>query len=105
MTELFSTITSPAFSELIIVLTEHSYFPQNTAFFNALRTMNEARPFKLVFSLEVWDSPYREMRWWLIEAVELAITEGTFDFLDSPPVVRIAQSRHYEFGGLFDDNY
>jgi len=103
MTAAFSTITSPAFFELVIVIADYvAYFPKSVAFFETLRTMNEVRPFKLVFSFEVSGSPQGKVRWKLVEAMEMATAKGTFDFLDSPPTVRIARSRHYGWGRPFD---
>ena len=101
--EVFSTITSPVFSELVVVLAAHViYFPQDVTFFERLRRMTEVRPFKLVFLLEVSDFPWGKVRWELVEAVESATAKGTFDFLDSPPTIRITQPRRYGWGGPFD---
>ena len=89
--EVFSTITSPVFSELIVALALfETCLPWAPLFFQALRTMNEVRPFKLVFLLEVSD--FWEARQELMEALDSATTKGLLDFLDSPPTIRRAQS-------------
>ena len=94
--EVFSTITSPVFSELIIVFVDHvAYFCQNTTFFNALHAMNEVRPFNSVFLFEVSDPPRWRVLQGSAEALELMVATGTFDFLSSPPTVCIARSHHY----------
>ena len=96
MTEVFSTITSPVFSELVIVLAEHiTFLPRDATLFKTLCAMNEVWPFKLVLLFEVPGYPRREvLRGSEEEALELMIAEGTFDFLDSSPTIRIARSRH-----------
>ena len=100
---VFSTITSPVFSELVIVFADYVvHFPQNVTLFETLRTMYEARPFKLVALFEILDSSRGEVRWGLVEAMESAVAEGTFDFLDSPPAIRITRARRYRWGRPFD---
>ena len=88
--EVFSTITSPVFSELVVALALfETCLPWALLFFEALRTMNKVRPFKLVFLLEVLD--FWEAQQELAEALESATAKGLLDFLDSPPTVRRAQ--------------
>jgi hypothetical protein len=56
--------------------------------FETLRTMSKARPFKLVFLLQLPRPPSRgdQQRFELTLA---AVTEkGLLDFLDSPPIIR-----------------
>ena len=97
--KLFSTIMFPAFSELVIVLAEYTIvLPQDVTFVKTLRAMNEVRPFKLVFLL-VSDYPQMEvLRRSAEEALESTVARGSFDFLDSPPIVRITRSRHHRRG-------
>ena len=91
--EVFSTLKSPVFSELVIVLGGHGVAASNWGdegtLFKALRKMNELMPFKLVFLLE---GPFfgKEgmARLVVAEALELATGQGFLDFLDSPPTVR-----------------
>jgi len=89
--EVFSTITSPVFSELVIVVKgdEISDIPSDITFFEALRTMKEVRPFKLVFSFDTlaqftYDEKDRRR---LAGILDLVNAEGLLDFLDSPPVI------------------
>jgi len=88
--EVFSTIASPVFSELVIVLRirEISGLPSDVTLFEALRTMKEIRSFKLVFLLDVPSRSYEGGRRGLAGALDLVNAEGLLDFLDSPPTIR-----------------
>jgi len=89
--EVFSTLKSPAFSELVIVLEGYktATLHWEDTLFKTLRKMNEFRPFKLVFLLE---GPFfgREGAARLVVAgvLDSATAKGFLDFLDSPPTVR-----------------
>ena len=88
--EVFSTITSPAFSELVIEISETgvTYLPQDTMLFETLCKMYEVRPFQLVFFYpRVWD--FLERRRELEEALDLVAAKGSLDFFDSPPTIRM----------------
>ena len=57
-----------------------------------LRTMNEARPFKLVSSLEVpGPSPYNILRKF-VEVLGFEVAKGALDSLNSSPTFRIARA-------------
>jgi len=104
VTEVFSTITSPAFSELVIVLAGRVACLRHEArLFETLRRMNEIRPFELVFSLEAPSFSLLEARRTLEDVLESATVIGLLDFLDSPPSIRIARSRFYEWDLFFLD--
>ena len=94
---VFSTITSPVFSELVVIILGSSvaYLPQNVTLFVTLRRMHEVRPFKLVFLLEIPDRWGTQRR--LADALNLLTAKGSFDFLDSPPTTRAAQGRYSEW--------
>ena len=89
--EIFSTLKSPVFSELVIVLAGHwtGDLRWEDALFKTLRKMNEFRPFKLVFLLE---GPFfgREgvARLAVAEALGSATEKGFLKFLGSPPTIR-----------------
>jgi hypothetical protein len=93
--KVFSTITSPVFSELVIVIGAEAanHLPWKAAFFRTLRTMNEVRPFKLVFLVAAPDLSLGEARRKLARALELATARGLLDFLDSPPAIRTGRCR------------
>ena len=86
--EVFSTITSPVFSELVIVTTSYgaAHLHQDVKFFETLRKMYEVRPFKLLFLPIVPE--YQKGRRELAEALDSMIAKGSFDFFDSPPTLR-----------------
>lgn len=105
---MFSTITSPAFSELVVVLTGNAvtYLPREVMLFQTLRKMHGVRPFELVFSFESpcfvkWGGlfqPTAETRLVLEEALGDVASRGFLDFLNSPPTIRVTTlSRHYEW--------
>jgi len=87
---VFSTITSPVFSELVIVLTERCsfHFLRDPSLFETLRMMNEALPFKLVFLLKTSEVSRGKARRELVEALESVTVNCFLDFLESPPTVR-----------------
>lgn len=99
VTKLLLTITSPVFSELIIAVPRSEVrLPWADTLFGELRMVNEVRPFKLVFLLGMSD--FWEAQRELEEALDWVATDGLLDFLDSPPTIRIAQSRHYRWDFL-----
>lgn len=84
------------FSELTIVITSYAiYLPRDDVLFKTLRKMNKARPFRLVFLLEASDFHQEQVRRELVEALDLIKANGSLDFLDSPPTIRIVQPRNY----------
>ena len=98
--EVFSTITSPTFSELVLVHTGYAVgsLPQGVTLFETLREMHKVRRFKLVFLLEVddiWDAR-RE----LAEALDSVADKGLLDFLDSPPTVRTIRPRYCRWDSI-----
>jgi len=100
VTEVFPTITSPVFSELVI--THSGYFPdhlpQDAALLETLRKVHEVRPFKLVFLFEV--SPILDTREELGEALDVLTARGLLGFLDSKPTIRTTWARHNGHMGL-----
>ena len=89
--EVFSTITSPWFSEFVLVLgdDEIAHLPSDVTLFKTLRTMSEVRPFRLVFLLAAPDRLLHEARQKLVEALDLVRAQGFLDFL--PPRRRAVQ--------------
>jgi hypothetical protein len=90
--DVFSTITSPVFSELVILLGRNTiaHLGPDVALFETLCAMNEVRPFKLVFSLVGPNEPLGEVQRKLAEAIESVAMMGLLDFLGSPPTIRAA---------------
>ena len=92
MMEIFSTVTSPVFSELVIVLRSDQFLRLllDSTSFEALRMVHRVRSFKLVFLLYIYHLPHERQR--VFErALETASAGGLLNFLDSPPVVRSAK--------------
>ena len=105
--EVFSSIRSPVFSELVIILVSgvEAHLPQEAMLFETLRKMYELRPFKLAFSFEgpcfvqrAGRSESVEPRWEVKKALDCGAAKGFLDCLDSPPTIRIVKgSRYYEW--------
>jgi hypothetical protein len=87
--KIFSTIASPVFSELVILIGPDvvTGSPSGDPFFETLRTMNGVRPFKLVFFLVAPDLLREEACQKLEGAIDSVIARGLLDFLDSPPTI------------------
>jgi hypothetical protein len=85
--EVFSAITSPVFSELVIV-DPVAHLQTQVKLFETLRTMSQVRPFKLVFLLVDPDGFQEESRREWERDLGLVVARGLLDFLDSPPTVR-----------------
>jgi len=99
LTELLSTITSPAFSELVIAVARYeTCLPRAVPLFGELRAMHKVRRFKLVFLLEMLGLVEAQRE--LAEALDSVTAEGLLDFLDFPPTVRIPRSRHHKWDFL-----
>jgi len=79
--DAFSTIRSPVFSELVVVLAcLEIHLPWVVTLPKVLRMMSEVRPFNLVFLLEVFD--FLEAERELTEALGFAVAKGFLSFLD-----------------------
>jgi hypothetical protein len=102
--KIFSTVTSPAFSEFVIVVGADAatYLPSEVALFETLRVMNRVRPFKLVFLLVALDSFRGEARRKLAEALDLVTAGDLLGFLDSPPTIRSGRPRERWWDTPFD---
>jgi len=99
--EVFSTITSPIFSELVIVLSAQEVpdLSYDATLFQMLSKMYEVRPFELVFLFEgpcyALRGELADLRLYLKEAVDDVISKGFLDFLDSPPTSRTSPQSYY----------
>lgn len=96
--EVFSTITSLMFSEIVVVLghDEIARLPSDAALVETLSAMHKIRPFKLVFLLMVSDRLRGVGRRELVEALDSVTSKGSLDFLDSPPTICVRRwdTRH-----------
>jgi hypothetical protein len=102
--EVFSTITSPVFSELVIILGTNAIteLPPEVKLFETLRTMSRARPFKLVFLLVAQDLFQGEAQRRLAGTLDSVAARGLLDFLASPTTIRIARIRDQGWGETVD---
>jgi len=90
ITEVFSTITSPVFSELAIVITADTlpYVSRDASLFETLRRMNGVKPFKPVFRLEATHHHMEKLRRDLEVALDLATAQVPLDpSIPYPPSV------------------
>ena len=82
LTQVFSTVTSPVFSELAIVVTSDAVMklPWDAALFKTLRKMNEIRPFRLAFLPDASAFHREKLQRELWGALSLATAQGFLDF-------------------------
>lgn len=87
--EVFSAITSTVLSVLIFVLWNEDLtgLLSSNTFFWSLRTMNQVRPFKLVFLVQFLRATYWEERPKVDAILASVNTKGLLNFLNSPPIV------------------
>ena len=95
--EIFSTIASPVFSELVIVL-ERGLAYRVPLLEEMLRKLHEARPFKLVLLIEASGPRQERLLRESAKALDFGTANGFYDFLNSPPTLRVAQPRYSRWG-------
>ena len=98
-------ITSPVFSELVVVFRERDSTCLNweVITFEILREMYQVKPFQLVFLPELLDSLQSDTQRELEISLELATEEGRFDFLDSPPTIRCTRLSRARWNATFPE--
>lgn len=98
--KLFSTITSPVFSELVLAVwcDEIGHLPSDVVLWKTLGEMYEIRPFKLGFSLGVPYAYEGDAQQVFMGGLDSAAEKGFLKFLDSPPDIRIVQSSKCKLG-------
>ena len=102
--EVFSTITSPVFSELAILIgvDAAARLPSEVTLFETLRAMNKIKSFKLVFLLMAPRLSLEEAHQKFAGALDLVIARGLLNFLDSPPTFRSGRFREQWWDTSFD---
>jgi len=87
VSDLLSTIRSPAFSELIVVFSEFEIRWPLKGLDEVLREMYKVKKFRVSFCVETLE----ELRVWNLRRLTLdtrkAVARGAYDFLPSPPFV------------------
>ena len=93
--KVFSTITSPVFSDLVIIVEADGVarLPSEVKLFQTLRAMNGVRSFELLFMLVAPESFREETRRRSAEALDSVTARGLLDFLRSPPTIRSQRIR------------
>jgi len=89
--EIFSTITSPVFSDLVFIILRDQ-FPHllsDVTFLETLRMMTAVRPFKLAFVLKTPHYSSMDETQNLRSALATVVATGLLNFLDSPPTLRV----------------
>jgi hypothetical protein len=80
-----STITSPAFSEIVIVFVTASCWQKSLA--EVLVQLYKIKEFRVVFCLQVSEESRALLLQRLTLGTRKAVAEGTYDFLPCPPLV------------------
>jgi len=96
--DIFSTITSPEFAEIILVFQRPDLYRPYYIPFDVFREMYSKRKFRLVFCLEVLKE-YRPV--WLEilrQRMDSEITHQRLDFLASPPTLAIRGQNFWKGG-------
>lgn len=87
---LLSSITSSAFSDVVIALEDstihNSHFFQKTLF-KVLQRVHEVRSFRLVFCLEIWDRDLEDAMKRLKGYIDAEEAVGGLRFFRCPPVI------------------
>ena len=85
--EFLPTITSPVFSEIVVIFSEEEVLWPPWDLAEVLREIHEIRKFHLAFCLETME----RIRAMNLRALSLAtqreVEKGTYDFLACPPAV------------------
>ena len=100
--DLMLTITSPVFSDVVIVLGDgainDTWFFQH-GLFHIVRSMHEVKSFRLVFCLEVWEGVREHIARRLKRFIDAEAAEGGLDFLPCPPAIISNTRATYVPGG------
>ena len=90
---VFSTIASPVFSELVIIIENDvdSSSASQAGLFETLHALSGVRPFKLVFLLVGLEPFLGEVRRKFADILDSVTARGLLDFLNSPPTIRSEQ--------------
>ena len=85
--KLLSTITSPVFSEVVIIFAGEDVSRPPLGMAGLLREMYEIKEFRLVYCLEALESSRELNLRELTIATQREVADGSFDFLPCPPLV------------------
>lgn len=85
--ELLATITSPVFSEIVVVFTEEDAHWPPQGITDVLREMYGIQKFRVVFCLETLEALRTSNLRALTLATQREVASGSFDFLPCPPLI------------------
>lgn len=89
--DIFSTIKSPVFSEIILVFQRPDLCRPYYVPFDMFRQMHSERKFRLVFCLEVAKRYKDAALQVMLQRMESEVTQRKLDFLESPPTLRMSE--------------
>jgi hypothetical protein len=89
--DIVSTITSPVFSEVILVFQFADLYRPYRVPFDMIREMHSKKKFRLVYCLEVSKKYRDEILQTMRQRMEWEIAHGRLDFLESPPTLTISE--------------
>jgi len=86
---LLSTITSPLFSEVVLISepVSEGHAILRPSLINIVGGMYQVKPFRLVFCLWVWDGDQGDAMERFKAGLDEEVVQGTFGFLTYPPVI------------------
>jgi hypothetical protein len=93
--DIFSTIKSPVFSEIVLVFQRPDLYRPCFIPFDTFRQMHSERKFRLVFSLEVakrHEDPGLQVMGY---RMGYEVAQRRLDFLESPPTLRISEGNSW----------
>ena len=85
--EILPTITSPVFSEIVIVFSDREIFWASLDLDKELREIYEIREFRLAFCLETMEQTRVVDLRALRLVTQSKVEKGFYDFLTQPPVI------------------
>ncbi|KAF9647258.1 hypothetical protein BDM02DRAFT_3117397 [Thelephora ganbajun] len=89
--DIFSTIKSPVFSEIILIFQRPDLYRPYYIPFDMFRQMHSERKFRLVFCMEV-SKRYRHLGLQVMKRrMEYEVEERRLDFLESPPTLTVSE--------------
>ncbi|KAF9783267.1 hypothetical protein BJ322DRAFT_1110147 [Thelephora terrestris] len=100
-TEFLSTITSPVFSEIVVIFPESGASCTWETLARVMHSLYEIRGFSVVFCLEGSETSRAEGQRELTVETEKAVAAGLYDFLPHPPLVffRAIANRIRQYSG------
>ena len=87
MEQLLSSVMSPVFSEIVIILSERDVYQNPELVASVMREFRVTKHWRIVFCLEMSERFRADKLRRLALGTERAVAVGVYDFLPSPPLV------------------